>query len=114
APMIAGLQEAATMDALAAPIMLLVLTLGLLVVQLDFISRPTGAIVPGVLLAAGVGVLATALMATGFDGQRRKPNNLEYIADATHGQAYWVSVDPEPDEWTRHYLGDEPARGSLP
>lgn len=113
-PMILGIEESMTMDGLAGAIAMLVLMLGLLAPQLDFATRPNGAVLPAVLAVAGIGLLAAALLDTGFSEQRRKPNTLEYIADADRGEAFWVSVDPEPDEWTRLYLGDDPARGPLP
>lgn len=113
-PIISGVEEAATMHALPVAILVLVLVLGLLSPQLDFVRRPTGAIVPLLLAAAGAGVLAATVLDAGFDERRRKPHSLEYIADAGSGEALWVSADPALDAWTRHYLGDDPDRGPLP
>ncbi|NZA28493.1 M20/M25/M40 family metallo-hydrolase [Luteimonas sp. SJ-92] len=113
-PMVVGMEEAMTLDAVALPFVLLALTLGLLAPQLDFVARPTGRIVPGLLLAAGVGVLAAALLATGFHRDRRQADTLEYVADATRGEAFWASLDPEPNAWTRQYLGDAPQRTEVP
>lgn len=113
-PVILGIEETMTMGGLSDAIVLLALMLGLLSVQLEWATRPTGALLPVVLAVAGAGILAMALVDTGFSEDRRKPNTLEYIADVDRGEAFWVSVDPEPDEWTRLYLGDDPARGPLP
>lgn len=113
-PMVVGLEEAMTLNELGAPMLTLALAVGLLAPQLDVASRPMGMAVPGVLLAAGVAILAFNVAGADFDEQRRKPNTLEYVADVGRGEAFWVSADPEPDAWTRHYLGPDPDRSPLP
>lgn len=103
-----------TLNAVAVPAALLVLTLGLLVPQLRFLGRAGRQLVPVLLAAGGFAVLAATLSATGFDRERRKPNSINYIADADANEAWWYSLDRELDEWTRRYLGPAPQRARLP
>ena len=102
------------LGAVAVPIALLVLTLGLLVPQLRLLGRTTGQLVPVLLAVGGFAVLAVALSTTGFDRAQRKPNSLNYIADADANEAWWYSLDRELDAWTGQYLGPEPQRARLP
>jgi hypothetical protein len=55
-----------------------------------------------------------ALLTAGFDAQRKKPNSVNYLADAGLGTAIWYSNDPEPDAWTRQYLGAHADRSAPP
>jgi hypothetical protein len=113
-PLAHGIEEALTLDMLAAPIALLVLGLGLLALPLALVSRSLGGVFPAILAVAGTAALGTALQTGGFDAGRRKANSIHYIADLDGGTARWYSLDPEPDEWTRHFLGDEPERLAVP
>lgn len=103
-----------SMNAVAVPLVLLVLALGLINSQLAFISRATGHAVPILLALSGVAVLAVAVLDAGFDDQRRKPNSLNYIADVDENEAWWYSLDRQPDDWTRRYLGPAPDQAPLP
>jgi hypothetical protein len=113
-PVIDGVTQAMTLDAVAVPMFLLVLLLGLLTVQCDVLLNALGRRLAAGLAAAGLGLLAVTLATAGFDEQRRKPNEVHYLADLDVGEAIWYSQDPAPDRWTRFYLGDEPVRARLP
>lgn len=113
-PMIAGMEVSLTLRMIAVPSMLLVLTLGLLVLPLEFLGRRQPWALPGLLAGAGVAVLAAALLGAGFDAQRKKPNSMNYLADAGQGAAIWYTNDPEPDEWTRQYLGADARQSAAP
>jgi hypothetical protein len=113
-PVVEGIEVALTLRSVAAPIALVVLALGLLVLQLDFLDRTLHGMLPIPLALAGAAVLAAALLNTGFDIERKKPNSVHYIANLDAGEAWWYSADPAPDEWTRQYLGDDAELGTLP
>jgi hypothetical protein len=82
--------------------------------QLDILSRGLGRAWPALLLVAGLAVLGMAVHGAGIDAERKKPNSVHYIADLDAAEALWYSLDPAPDEWTRHYLGEAPRRAKLP
>jgi hypothetical protein len=113
-PLMAGIEVALTLRQIPLPVALLVLGLGLLALQLELLWRSLGPTVPVLLAAAGVAVLVMALQQAVIDAERKKPNSVHYLADLDDGEARWYSLDPVPDEWTRHYLGAEPERGLLP
>ena len=48
-----------------------------------------------------------------FTKEQRKQNSLMYHYDATQNRAFWLSKDKMTDEWTRRYLGAEPADTTL-
>lgn len=114
ANLIVETEVAMTLDVIAAPIGFTVLALGLLVLAIDAMTRPLPWQLPAGIALAGVAVLGWAMGDTGFDADRKKPNSVEYIADLSAGEAAWYSLDPEPDEWTRQFLGPAPARDGLP
>lgn len=107
-------EVAMTLDKIAAPVGFTVLALGLLVLAIDAMARPLRWRLPAGIALAGVVVLGWALWDTGFDADHKKPNSVEYIADLSAGEAAWYSLDPEPDVWTRQFLGPDPARDGLP
>jgi hypothetical protein len=113
-PLIEGVEVALTLDKIAVAIVLLVFCLGLLALQLDIVSRGLGRALPTLLLVAGLAVLGMAVHGAGIDVERKKPNSVHYIADLDAAEALWYSLDPAPDEWTRHYLGAAPRRAALP
>jgi hypothetical protein len=113
-PLIEGVEAALTLDKIAVAIVLLVFCLGLLALQLDILSRGLGRAWPALLLVAGLAVLGMAVHGAGIDAERKKPNSVHYIADLDAAEALWYSLDPAPDEWTRHYLGEAPRRATLP
>jgi hypothetical protein len=113
-PVIDGVTQAMTLDAVAVPMVLFVLLLGLLGVHFDVVLNALGRRVAAGLAAAGLSLLVLTLATAGFDEQRRKPNEVHYLADLDVGEAVWYSQDPAPDRWTRFYLGDEPVRARLP
>lgn len=113
-PVVVGMTEALTLNMIVVPVTLLVLGMGLLTLQLDFLSSVWRLKLPAAMALTGVGVLVWALLGTGFDEDRPRPNAVEYIANVTAGEAYWYSLDPEPDAWTRQYLGPDTKRVSLP
>jgi hypothetical protein len=114
APQVEAAAVALTLDAIPVITVALVLGLGLLALQFDFLRTSMGRVAPLALAVAGLAVLIMAQQDAGFDAERKKPNGVHYFADLDAGEAVWYSHDPAPDEWTRHFLGDDPQRGALP
>jgi hypothetical protein len=115
--MVSLIQEinvALTLDMIGVPVFFLLLTVALLTLPVDLIYRGLGRNLPAGLALAGMALLVWALNDTGFDEYRKKPNSIEYIADHSENEAAWYSRDPEPDDWTRQFLGENPHQGPLP
>lgn len=108
------IEVAMTLDMIGAPVALLVMALGLMVVTIEQIRSELRWTLPTGLALAGLVMLVGSLWQAGFDENRKKPNSVEYIVDVSAGEAAWYSMDPEPDEWSRQYLGPEPAQDGLP
>lgn len=53
-------------------------------------------------------LFTTGFTNSGFSEKQRKQNSLMYHYDVDKKQAYWLSKDLKPDEWTRQYLGRNP------
>jgi hypothetical protein len=113
-PLAEGIEVVLTLEQVAWPVALLVLSLGLLVMQLDVLVRGLGAAVPVSLVVAGVAVLAVSVDGARIDSERKRPNSIHYLADLDEEEARWYSLSPAPDEWTRHFLGEDPEHGPLP
>lgn len=60
-------------------------------------------------LLVGVGLMAGAHFKSGFSPDRPKPTSLLYVLNADNGQANWATYEKVPSEWTRAYLGANPA-----
>lgn len=91
----------------AAVVVLLAL---LLVPQLAAMLRPLALLLPGALAVAALAAAAMHLAGSGWSERHPRPNTLLYALDADAREAWWLSYDPEPDEWTRGVLGDAPER----
>jgi hypothetical protein len=102
-PVIQGLYVARPIQEIAVAMVLMVLVLGALTPQLDFIARGARWLVPGVGLATAVIVLGTAALTAGQDAERPRGHGVFYLLDAERGQAHWVGLT-EPDEWTKQLL----------
>ena len=60
----------------------------------------------------GIGFLIQAHAHSDFTDQRKKPNSLIYYTDHDSNKSFWVTYDRALDDWTRGYLGDDPAPAS--
>ncbi|MDD1612488.1 MAG: hypothetical protein LUQ57_05035, partial [Methylococcaceae bacterium] len=60
------------------------------------------------LVAAGL-MLIWAHTLYDFSPDRPRPNSIVYALDIPSHSAKWLSYDPEPDDWTRQFLGANPA-----
>ena len=62
-----------------------------------------------VMLAAAIGCFIFAHLHAGYEPGKAKPNSLLYVYDTDKEKADWVTYDKNLDEWTKVYLGDNPA-----
>lgn len=53
-----------------------------------------------------VGLAAFGWLRADFDAERPRPDHVAYEYDADEGQAHWVSLDADLDDWTRAFFGD--------
>jgi hypothetical protein len=103
---------------LADRVAFLVLLLGLLAPQLSLIARAIrGRWLPAAatLLAAliGVGLLIAGNAASGYDASHPRPDTFFYYLNADTGEASWATLDPEPDQWTKQFLSENPQERTL-
>jgi hypothetical protein len=96
----------------------LVVLLGLLAPQLALITRairrrwlPAAATLLMALI--GVGLLLAGNAASGYDAAHPRPDTLFYALNADTGKANWATLDPEPDQWTKRFLGADPEERTL-
>ncbi len=94
------------MTMLVVPGVILALLLGLLAPQLDQIARPAwwGLPLAGSLVA--IAFLAAGHFTSRFDASRPQSNLILYGLDAEQNQAYWIGFS-NPDGWTSQFLGTE-------
>jgi hypothetical protein len=58
----------------------------------------------GAAALVALSLFVAAVSTAGFDARRKKINHLFYQLDADAGQASWVSMDRERDEWTAQFI----------
>ena len=59
-----------------------------------------------------LGFLIESIATSSFTDTRQKPNSLIYYQDQDTKESYWVTYDRILDDWTRGYLGEDPAEAS--
>ena len=63
--------------------------------------------VAGLIVFAGL--FLGAHFTSGFSADRPKPTSLLYVKNLDENKAFWATYEKVPSQWTRAYLGDEPA-----
>jgi len=105
----------------AAPALFAVL-LGLaLLPVLDLLFGPDGGrrlsrlAVPAVAAVLAVALFGTGLVVDRFDAEHPVPTQLMYALDADTGEAWWISTEDEPVDWTAQYVdGSTDLTGTFP
>ena len=83
---------------------LTVLAMGLLIPQLDLMGRVNRWWLPALCTAVAIGLIVTGVSNSNFTKDRPKLDSVSYGIDYDTNQAYWLSPDPEPDEWTVQFF----------
>ncbi len=89
------------------------LPLGLLIPQLDLLTRTRQWRLSGVAGLICAVFLITGSLTAGFDTDHPRPNAVAYILDADSWQAAWFSGGPIQDDWTNQFFSTEPERGTV-
>lgn len=110
-PLVVLLFPAVRLAAAAAPLILAVPAMALLLLPLAGFDNPPRAARAVGLAAALPGVLLVALgpVADGTDREHPLPVSLMYARDLDASRAYWVSENADPDSWVAHYTDGERA-----
>jgi hypothetical protein len=98
-PVLEGLE-----DGPALQVVVLVVLAALLTPQLVLVGQVASRWLPSALALIGIALLAVGVANSGFNAAQPRPDTLAYGLDADRGQAYWLSVDPQLDEWTGQFL----------
>jgi hypothetical protein len=61
------------------------------------------------MLLVSIGFFVKAHLGSGYEPGKAKSNSLVYLLDADKNKAVWATYDVNPDEWTKSYLGENPA-----
>jgi len=67
-------------------------------------GRPSRGLVPGVAAVLAVALFGTGLAVDRFDAEHPLPTQLMYALDADTGDAWWISTEDDPVEWTAQYV----------
>jgi hypothetical protein len=89
------------------------LPLGLLIPQLDLLTRTRHWRLSGVALAICVAFLITGSFTAKFNAEQPRPNAVAYLLESDSGKATWFSGGPIQDSWTKQFFSTEPERGAL-
>ncbi|MEA1888924.1 MAG: M28 family peptidase [Pseudomonadota bacterium] len=110
-PMIQMFPVGLGLKALVISTSIIVLLFGLLIpVFSDYSGTKT---LGKLFLSLAIILLISASLMSGYNEDRKKPNSIIYVLDADKNEAYWASYDSEVDEFTRQFLGNNPATGSI-
>lgn len=104
APMIHQFLVAMTVARMDMVIVLTTLTFGLLLPQLHTVYRRYRWRFPVACLAIGGGVIALLHVGAGYNAVYPDVDHVVYGWDADSKEASWLSLDDEPDEWTRQFF----------
>lgn len=66
--------------------------------------RPVRALVPAVAAVLTVALFGAGLVIDRFDAAHPVPTQLMYALDADRGDAWWISTEDDPVDWTAQYL----------
>jgi hypothetical protein len=67
-------------------------------------TTPGDGWLPGAVALIGVALLGAGVATSGFSPAQPRPDTLLYGRDADTEEAYWITLDPQPDEWTGQFL----------
>jgi hypothetical protein len=89
------------------------LLLGLLAPQLALVAQFGRRWLPATGGIIATGLLLFAITTSGQSSSNPRPDTLMYGLNADRDEAFWVSADASPDEWTQQVLTDSPVHTTL-
>lgn len=89
------------------------LLLGLLIPQMDLLTRTHKWRLTWVTLLICAVFLIIGSLTAGFSADQPRPNEVAYLLDADSGKATWFSGGPIQDDWTGQFFSTEPERGAV-
>ena len=66
--------------------------------------RAASALVPGTAAVLAIALFVTGLVVDTFDAAHPVPTQLMYALDADRDEAWWISTEDDPVDWTAQYL----------
>ena len=81
---------------------------GLLIPHFHMITNPRPWLMPSLLLATGLVILALNTMGLEYDQRHRRSNMVIHASVAQQQQAFWITFDARPDEYTMQFLTPQP------
>ena len=106
APLVSMLPIGFGLNLLAGSAVLTVLLFGLLLPVFGVVTRK--GLLSILFFVLSIGFFAKAHYASDYQLGKAKPNSLLYLLNADTNKAYWTTYDTNLDEWTKHYLGQNP------
>jgi hypothetical protein len=89
---------------------LTVLLFGLLVPVFQQYEKPKQ--IKKLVVVVGVLSFVMTYFTANYSVNRKKPNSIFYLLDASKNEAYWASYNTKIDAFTKQFLGDKPTKGS--
>ncbi len=96
------------LPASATASILLGLMIGILIPQMEIVTRVKSWLLPGIFFLAGAVLLAAGSISLDYDERHRKPVNIQFVYQADTGISKWISSDREVNTWTRQFLTSNP------
>jgi hypothetical protein len=86
------------------------LTLGLMIPQLDLLTRIRPWRLTWIASATAVVLLVIGSLTAGFNTEKPRPNAVAYLQNSDTGEATWFSGGYQQDSWTTQFFSSEPER----
>jgi uncharacterized membrane protein YwzB len=106
-PLIGRAEAFGEIPLMGLPMAFVALLLGLLLPQMEALSAWGRWAVPITASGLAARTLAGATVLSGFNEAQPRPDMVAYRLDANAGQAAWLSVDENLDEYTSRFFGKE-------
>ena len=92
---------------------LITLSIGVLLPQVQIMATPRQSLLSGVMLMASLGFFVAGIVTSGFGASHPQSDSLFYGLDADSGRAFWASGDRATDEWTGQFISANAGRDTL-
>ena len=94
-------------------ILLLALVFLLLLPQMNLLEGVQRKALTALLSFVGLAGLIVGSLTAGFNEDNKQPTHMMYAVDADTGEAWWLSFENRPSDWTQQFLGAEPESKTL-